>query len=245
MNKRKNLALLFLLFFAGHAHAELDWLQKRADLFKTLDGSKQTSTLDAGDVEKAFKEALRIGSNNVVSKLSAVDGFNADPEVRIPLPKKLGPVKKVLKKIGMRKDVDRFEKKLNRAAEVAVPKAKTLFLQSISKMTFKDIMDIYEGPKDSATKYFRKQMSPSLRKEMRPIVEGSLSEVGAIKAFKKLMKKYKKIPYAPKVKADIVGYVVQKGMDGVFYYLAKEEEAIRKNPEKRTTDLLKAVFGGK
>ena len=31
-------------------------------------------------------------------------------------------------------------------------------------------------------------------------------------------------------------------MDGVFYYLAKEEAAIRNNPAKRTTDLLAKVF---
>jgi len=32
-------------------------------------------------------------------------------------------------------------------------------------------------------------------------------------------------------------------VDGIFYYLAKEEAAIRENPAKRTTDLLKQVFG--
>ncbi len=32
-------------------------------------------------------------------------------------------------------------------------------------------------------------------------------------------------------------------MDGIFYYLAKEEAAIRENPAKQTTDLLKRVFG--
>ena len=57
------------------------------------------------------------------------------------------------------------------------------------------------------------------------------------------MKSYNKLPYVPEAKADITGYVVQKGMDGVFYYLAKEEAAIRENPEKRTTELLRQVFG--
>jgi len=32
-------------------------------------------------------------------------------------------------------------------------------------------------------------------------------------------------------------------MDGIFYYIAKEEAAIRQNPVKRTTELLKRVFG--
>jgi len=47
------------------------------------------------------------------------------------------------------------------------------------------------------------------------------------------------------VKADLTGYVVSKGMEGISYYMAKEEAAIRQNPAKRTTDLLKRVFGAK
>lgn len=229
--------------------AEDSWLQKGADFLKSLGSTNETeksgltSALTSGDIEKAFKEALSVGSENVVSQLSAVDGFYKDPSIRIPLPEKMKPVKDALYRVGMKKDVKKLEKKLNRAAEAAVPKAKALFLKSISAMTFKDVMKIYEGPKDSATRYFREKTSASLEKEMRPIVEDSLSEVGAIKAFKKVMKSYNNLPYVPEAKADITGYVVQKGMDGVFFYLAKEEVAIRENPEKRTTELLRKVFG--
>ena len=38
-------------------------------------------------------------------------------------------------------------------------------------------------------------------------------------------------------------YVVDKALDGIFYYVAQEEAAIRENPAKRTTELLKKVFG--
>ena len=34
-----------------------------------------------------------------------------------------------------------------------------------------------------------------------------------------------------------------KAIDGVFLYLAREEAAIRENPAKRTTEILKKVFG--
>ena len=250
MTKIKIFMLAFLLLPVATS-AEDSWLQKGADYLKSLSGTEQTekstlsSALTSGDIEMAFKEALRVGSENVVSQLSAVNGFYKDPEVRIPLPEKMKPVKDTLLRLGMKKDVENLEKKLNRAAEVAVPKAKQLFLQAITAMTFKDVMKIYEGPKDSATHYFREKTSASLEKEMRPIVEDSLSEVGAIRSFKKVMKSYNKLPYVPDAKADITGYVVQKGMDGVFFYLAKEEVAIRENPEKRTTELLRQVFGEK
>jgi len=53
------------------------------------------------------------------------------------------------------------------------------------------------------------------------------------------------LPFVPDVKANLTGHVVQKAMDGIFYYIAKEEAAMRKNPAKQTTDLLKKVFGSK
>ena len=52
------------------------------------------------------------------------------------------------------------------------------------------------------------------------------------------------MPFVPDVKADLTGYVVEKAMDGLFYYVAKEEAAIRNDPAARTTELLKKVFGG-
>ncbi len=89
-------------------------------------------------------------------------------------------------------------------------------------------------------------MSPSLAKEMQPIIENSLSDVGAIKAYGEVMDKYQSIPFVPDIKkTDLNDYVIQKGMDGIFHYMAEEEAAIRKNPAKQTTELLKRVFGAK
>ncbi len=56
------------------------------------------------------------------------------------------------------------------------------------------------------------------------------------------MGKYKSLPLVPDVQADLSQHVLSKGIDGIFYYLAKEEKAIRDNPAKRTPDLLKKVF---
>ena len=47
----------------------------------------------------------------------------------------------------------------------------------------------------------------------------------------------------PDVKANMNDFVTQKAMDGIFYYVGREEAAIRENPAKRTTELLRTVFG--
>jgi len=139
--------------------------------------------------------------------------------------------------------LDDLELKLNRAAEAATPKAKALFLQSIQQMTLEDAQAVYSGPDDAATRYFEDKMSAPLTAEMSPVVSESLSQVGAIAAYDKVMSRYQNVPFAPDVKADLSEYVVSEGIGGIFYYLAKEEAAIRQDPAKRTTDILKKVFG--
>lgn len=235
--------LITLLVGSGQAFAENSWWKKGADILQTFEKESPVSDASIGEIGDAFKEALKIGSENVVNKLGTVDGFNKDTAIHIPLPKELSTVKNVLEKVGMSSIVDDLELKLNRAAETATPMAKSLFLQSISEMTFDDVQTIYEGPEDSATQYFKKKMSASLGTEMRPIIENSLSTVGAVQAYDTMIGEYKNLPFVPNVKADLTDHVVQKGMDGIFHYIAQEEAAIRSNPIKQSTALLKKVFG--
>ncbi len=221
------------------------WLEEGAKIFTTLGDGKGKKELTIGEIGEAFKDALRIGTTNVVSQLGRRDGFKADPAIHIPLPKEFTTVKNMLSTIGMANLLDDLELKLNRAAEAATPRAKTIFLQAITAMTFEDAMAIYKGPEDAATQYFQGKMTPLLAKEMHPIVEQSLSQVGAVQAYDNVMGQYQSLPFVPDVKADLTTYVVEKGMGGIFYYIAQEEAAIRRDPAKRTTELLKRLFGPK
>jgi hypothetical protein len=178
----------------------------------------------------------------VVKQLGTTDGFNQDSHIHIPLPASLDKVKSVLSKVGKASLLEDLELKLNRAAEAATPRAKQLFKDAITSMTLEDVNGIYNGPDDAATQYFKGKMSPGLAEEMKPVVENSLADVGAVTAYEQMMKEYKSLPFVPDVKANLSDHVVEKGMDGIFYYMAKEEAAIRQNPVKRTTELLKKVF---
>jgi hypothetical protein len=66
--------------------------------------------------------------------------------------------------------------------------------------------------------------------------------VGAIAYYDKMMAAYKNIPFVPDVNANLSNHVTQAALNGVFYYLAQQEAAIRKNPVRQTTKLLKKVF---
>lgn len=235
----QGVALAICLVWLGNAYAEGSWWQ----LLESFGTNKKQNELTLGEISEGLKDALRVGTENVVSRLGKVDGFNADSAVHIPLPDKLKTVKSVLSQVGMSYLLDELELKLNRAAETATPRAKELFWQAITEMTLDDAVSIYEGPEDAATRYFESKMSPALEEEMRPIIENCLAEVGAIQAYDRVMGQYRSLPFIPDVRTDLTSHAVARGMDGIFYYLAKEEAAIRKDPVKRTTDLLKRVFG--
>lgn len=244
-------ALVFVSFFSSQTNA--GWWDDAVSTVKSLGGDEvveevvnsglSSSGLSTEDISKAFKQALTIGSEKVVARLGQVDGFNADPSAHIPLPKNLEKVRKTLKTVGLSSYVDDLELKLNRAAEAATPVAKQLFIDSISTMSFDDVKKIYEGPEDSATRFFESKMTPSLSAQMQPIVNNSLAEVGAISAYDKVIKKYKDIPFVPDIKADLSSHVINKSMTAIFHYIAQEEAAIRNDPVRQTSDLLQQVFG--
>lgn len=232
--------LAALLFAVTPASA--GWLDDLEGALGDMQGSRQT-VLTHSDIVAGLKDALRVSSREVVSRLSRIDGFNKDPKIHIPLPEKLQQVKSALSAVGMGSMMDDLELRLNRAAERATPKAKRIFMDAIREMTIKDARRILDGPDDAATQYFRAKMSRPLADEMRPVVRKALSEAGAVQAYDSVMGRYRGLPFVPDVKADLTQHVLDLGLAGIFHYMAEEEAAIRKNPVKRTTEILRKVFG--
>lgn len=241
--------LVLLLQWGGSspALAQGSWLPSGKDLLGTFGSSPQApaASLTNQEITSGLKDALRVGTERVVGQLGRLNGFNADPAIHIPLPDSLRQVKSALATIGMSSMLDDLELKLNRAAEEATPAAEKLFLQAISEMTLDDARKIYDGPKDAATRYFQDKMSGPLAEAMQPIVAKALDQVGAVQTYDAVMGQYSSLPFMPDVKANLDHYVVDRGMAGIFHYLAQEEAAIRENPAKRTTELLQKVFGTK
>ncbi len=243
----KIVAIMVLALLA----ASLDGDPAAADGFfkklkRSLLGGQPTaaaSELTVGEIAEGLKEALRVGTGNVVANLGQRDGFFADQIAHIPLPENLQRPRKLLRRIGMGRLADDIEERLNRAAEVATPRAKAIFWQAIREMTLEDVMEIYRGPDDSATRYFQRKMTPSLIAALRPVIEDSMAEVGVVRAYDNFANQYQSIPFVPDLKGDLIRHVMTGTLDGIFYYVAAEEAAIRQNPVKRTTDILKRVFG--
>lgn len=202
------------------------------------------SGLSDGEIGAGLREALKVGVKHTVTRLGATDGYLKDSNVRIGLPGPLGQAQGLLGALSQTGLMDDVETRLNRAAEAAAPKAADIFINAITNMSLTDAQSILTGPKDAATQFFRRETSGALTAAMRPVIENSLNQVGAFNAYNAATANLRNSPLGNALNLDLTSYVVEKALDGLFFYLAREEASIRENPAQRSTDLLKKVFGG-
>ena len=145
--------------------------------------------------------------------------------------------------MGMGKQSDELVLKMNRAAEAAVPEAKALLVSSIKQMTLADAKSILTGPQDAATQYFKKTTSAQMSQKFLPIVQKATENVQLAASYNKYAEMGSKFGVVKKEDANIEQYVTNKTLDGVYFMIAKEEAAIRKDPLGQASNLLKKVFG--
>lgn len=201
------------------------------------------ATPTAAESSDGLKAALNQAATVAINALGKTDGFMGNPEVRIPLPGKLEKAAKKLSKLGMGKQTDALQLAMNRAAEVAVPEAKTLFVEAIQKMSVSDALAIVRGPQDAATQYFKGAMSGKLTERFLPIVSKATANVNLAKQYKDVASRASALGLVDEKDASIDGYVTRKALDGLFLTMAREEAAIRKNPLGQASTLLRKVFG--
>ena len=234
------LILLFCLPFFAQAQSWKDLKKVAEKVNKEL---INTSLFSEEEAVNALKETLNKGTEKGVSVLSVKDGYFANPKVKIPFPPEASRMSKKLKKLGMKKQINKVVLSLNRAAEDASISAKPIFVDAIKKMTIKDAISIVKVDSTAGTDYLNKNTNSALVEAFRPIIKSSLKKVKATKYWKDIMGVYNKIPSVKKMNPDLESYVTGKAIEGLFFMIAEEEIEIRKNPRKRITELLKKVFG--
>lgn len=219
-----------------------------AGLGGILDSVKQAiggSGIGTDEVARGLKEALRIGSGNAVDSVAAVDGYWANPDIKILLPKSVQKVEKALRMVGYGDKLDAFEVSMNRAAEAAAPQAKELFWDAVKQMQFEDAKKILNGRENEATLYFKDKTYSRLQEIFKPVISDSMGNVGVTRQFQDMNHQLAQLPFTDQLAFDLDQYVTDKGLDGLFHMLALEEKKIRQDPAARVTDLLQKVFGNR
>lgn len=195
------------------------------------------------DANGGLKEALTQGAGKAVDLLGKKDGFLGNAKVKIPLPESVQKVEGILRGLGMGKKADELVTAMNRAAEAAVPEARTLLVNSIKQMSVEDAKAILTGGDDSATQYFRRTTSGPLAEKFKPMVKSAMDKVQVAKKYDQLAGKASTYGLVREEDAQLENYVTKKALDGLYLMIAEEEKAIRKNPLGAAGSLAQKVFG--
>lgn len=201
------------------------------------------SSLSNADAAGGLKEALSQGAGRAVELLGHDGGFLNNSKVRIPLPGVLEQAAPLLRMAGRGKDLDQLETTMNRAAEAAVPEAKTLLMAAVKDMSVKDAKDILTGDDDSVTQYFRSKTQSQLTQRFLPIVKQQTDRLSVSSQYNALASKAAGVGLVKGEDAQIEGYVTRKALDGLYLMIAEEEKSIRRNPLEAAGSLAKKVFG--
>tara|TARA_R110002072_G_scaffold204069_1_gene362124 strand:- start:702 stop:1367 length:666 start_codon:yes stop_codon:yes gene_type:complete len=213
------------------------------ELQQVVDSLPQSGgVLNNTDIASGLRQALDLGIDKQVSKLTQKDGFFRNELVKILLPKELQKVDNALRKIGLSSLADEGLKVLNRAAEDAVKEATPIFINAVKDITFNDAKNILLGEDNAATSYLTTKTQTELYNKFKPVINNSFSKVGADKIWTNLITKYNSIPLTNNVNPDLTDYVTNEALKGVYTMIAVEEKEIRTKVSSRSTDLLKKVF---
>jgi len=246
-------ALPFLLFtaaFAAPAHA-FDWGSVIQGVMTPPKQESTTGTTSSGkvdalsgtDINAGLKEALTRGAEAAVAQLGAKDGFYGNAQLRIPLPKSLKKVDRAMRMFGMSQQADDLVLAMNRAAEAAVPEAKTLMVDAVKSMSLEDAKGILTGGETAATDFFRKKTETPLGERFAPLVKASTDQVGLAQVYNRYAGAAAQYGLVQADQASIEQYVTGQALDRLYRVVGEQEKALRANPLQAGSDLLRKVFG--
>jgi hypothetical protein len=222
---------------------------KKATTAAATPAPAPVAPLTEAEANTGLKEALTTGVTKAVAFASEKDGFNLNDDIRIPFPADAQLVATTLSALPGplgKAAVEQATNLMNRAAEVAAPAAKDIFLNAVQQLTLTDALTLVtSGSKDAATQLLRKNSEAALVAALRPSIVQSLDQVGANAAYAKLIDRYNKIPLMTPAKNNLTDYVTAQTVDGLFILLAQQEAKIRQNPAAQSTAILQRVFGKK
>lgn len=194
------------------------------------------------EIASGLRQALDLGIEKQVTKLTEEGGFYKNELVRITLPPELQKVDKTLRDVGLSSLADEGLKVLNRAAEDAVKEATPIFVGAVREITFTDARNILLGNDTAATEYLNNKTEQELYNKFNPVITNSLERVGANEVWTNIIDRYNALPLTANVNPDLPDYVTNEALEGVFTMIAIEEQQIRNDFSSRTTKLLQRVF---
>lgn len=213
--------------------------------------------LTTTEIIAGLKQALTIGADSSLKRISKTDGYYRDELIKILLPPEAKTITDNLARIpGGEKLVEDVVLRINRAAEDAAREALPIFASAVTGMTIQDGLAILKGHPTAATDYLRSNTYDQLFALYQPKIKNSIDKklignISTAESWNKLTTEWNKIAnslvgqmagFKP-VNVQLDSYLTGKALDGLFLKVGEEEKKIRTDPVARVTELLKRVFG--
>lgn len=203
--------------------------------------SLHANSLNQTDAASGVKAILEQSAQMAINQLGKTGGFSNNQEVRIELPNKLASTSKMLKMLGLGEQLTQLENSMNQAAELAVPEAKQMLLNSISKMSFNDAKTIVTGGDHAATEFLEKTNRTQLFNKFLPKVKTITDKTALSAQYNTIIEKASMLGVADK-NLTIEHYVTNQALDGLFKVMGDKESYLRNNPKEAASSLIKKVF---
>ena len=196
------------------------------------------------DAAQAVRIALERAAHAAVDQLGRVDGFLGNPQVRIALPGGLNRVAQLLKAIGWQKQIDELVTSMNRAAEAAVPLARTLLVNAAKAIAVDDAIKIVRGGETSVADYFAGKTRAPLAAQFLPIVTQATEKVELASQYNAVAAAAGQFGLLKGDEINVQRYVTAKSLDGLFLMIGVAERKLRRDPIGSGSAILKKGFGG-
>jgi len=197
------------------------------------------------DAAAGVRAALERGAVAAVGLLGRTDGFLGNPKVRIPLPGYLNDAASLLRAAGQGQRVDALVTAMNRAAEAAVPEAKSVLVATVKNLSVEDAKRLVTGGDNSVTVFFAEKTRQPLGEKFLPIVTRATERVALAEKYNAVAGKAAAFGLVRQEDANVQQYVTAKALDGLYLMIGEEERKIRQDPVGTGSAILRKVFGGR
>jgi hypothetical protein len=241
-------SLMFFITACGSlSNINLDNIQiPNPDIYKL-----PSPALSQTEAASGLKEALINGASTGTQSLQMAGGFSQNAVYRILLPPEVQSLEQKIRNnallnAAIGKELDKTIAAMNQGAELAAAKAFPIFKNAIQQMSFSDALKILTGGNGAATQFLKTNTNTQLTAAFQPEIKTALESVSLYQYWNPVVstinKNKKILGLTADVQPNLETYVTEKAIVAIFSEVEIQENLIRKDPIKRSSELLKKVF---
>lgn len=132
---------------------------------------------------------------------------------------------------------------MNRAAEAAVPEAKSLFVSTIKSLSVQDALTIVRGGDTAVTDFFASRTRVPLTDKFLPIVTRATEKVKLAERYNAVAGKAAGLGLVRGDQTSVQEHVTAKALEGLYWAIGDEEKKLRADPIGTGSAILRKVFG--